>query len=165
MNLFTICESLIEHSGKPEGDNCYCNVLLKFVQSNKYKVCFDNHNLIQKRYSELARNTELIKLWIELLLRKKNKMEFVTIGKNKFTNPQELYLEVCVNSFGNKNLLTYSKQYYIDYENFIKRKKVHLIDCEEAKDYVNTPLVKVKAKKKSQVSIGNNSPNYLNEKI
>lgn len=163
MSSFTICDSLLEHSSLPENVDFYCDVLFKFTQSNRYKVCIDNNSLIQDRYIDICKDKENLRFWLQIMLSRKRKFEIIQISKKGFSSHQELYIEVASKTFGSKKLVTSSKQNYIAYEKTITKNNIELLDNEEIKEVFSTNLMKIKAKasKKGQISLGNNSTNLL----
>jgi hypothetical protein len=161
MNLFTICPNFINFVGD-EKNVKYFPILLYFTLDNSDKVSLDSSGKALEHYKTIALKFENIRFWIKILSDLDSSYELIEIDKRKFENIVDLFIEICSNSFGSKNMIVQTKQHYVNYENILHQKNIVLFDKDEIRDKLfgnQGKKIKIKATKGGQISFGDKSSN------
>ena len=163
MSQYTICTELVKHCGKPKNVKYLTNVLFVFTQDNSHKICVDKGGNLLKEYKNIALQSESLRIWIDLLTSKKVPgIEFIKIDNNHKTTV-DLLLSVCINSY-DKTLVVNTKQDYMTLKTIINKHGIELIDKDIIMQNFKGVKYNITANKGGQVSLGDNSPNLINEK-
>jgi hypothetical protein len=163
MGQFTICTELIKYCGKPKNVKYLTNILFVFTQENSHKICIDRGGTLLMEYKRIALKSESLRIWIDLLTSKKIPgIEYIKIENNHNTTV-ELLLSICTNSY-DKSLVVNSKQDYTELREYINTNEINLIEKDLILEDFKGSKYNIVANEGSQVSLGEYSPNVINEK-
>lgn len=151
MNRYTIAPDFIEAAA--ENSYYLLNVLFVFAQDNRFKLCMDNMDLAYECYERIIRSHESIRFWMSMLNNSPRNIEIVQLKSGRYTDSQDLFLEIADAVVPYKRLITSNKALYHGKQDFIISHSVNIIDGDEAKDCLRSIQIN-----KVNITMGDNSP-------
>lgn len=126
MNKYTICPLYVERcTGRPKD---FADVLLKFTQSNPFKIVIDDELEIINRYREIDDKDNLCATWIKLIINDSDNFHKTPINSNGSLTNTELAVKISSSVIANRKLAVRSSDDYSAHLALIRTGCIELLE-------------------------------------
>lgn len=129
MNKYTICPLYIERCTSRQRD--FADVLLRFTQSNPFKVIIDDKLEIIKRYKAINDENNFCAAWIELIINESDNFHKTSINTTGSLTDTELAVKISSSVITNRKLAVRSSDDYSAHLTDIKANCIELLEPNE----------------------------------